>query len=137
MKNLFGLLLLLTLSLNSFGQISTEKELHGKWKVEEIVKENINPQLLPIIQEFKNLVFYFNENGQFELISNAKYEFIGELIEMAKDTKWTFDEDKLCVDIRPEKDKYSTIGIIIKETNEKTIFHLDETEIKLVMKKIE
>ncbi len=137
MKKIFTIIFLLTLSSTSFGQSLNEKEIYGKWKVEKIIEKPANPQFEPLIDGFKNATFFFNQNGNFELTSTSKSELFGMITEMTNGTKWKMEQKKHFVKIGNEEDRYSIMGISIKEINGKNIFHLDESGITLEMKKVE
>lgn len=137
MKNIFTLILLLTISSTTFGQTLSEKELYGKWKVEKIIKKPTNPQFTPIIDGFENATFFFNQNGIFKLSTTSKSELFLMITEMTNGTKWKVEKNKQYVKIGNQDDRYSIMGITIGEMNDKKTFHLDESGITLEMKKIE
>ena len=130
-------LLLLTFSLNSFGQISSKNEIYGKWKVEETIKQKVNPQSQSIIDELINSVFLFNSNSNFTFTTLSKSEFAGMIVEMTKGNQWKFSQNEQFIDIGTEANQYNTMRILIKKINGKIVFHLAETEIMLEMKKID
>ncbi|MBK5214684.1 MAG: hypothetical protein JJE55_13595 [Flavobacteriaceae bacterium] len=137
MKNIFALVFLITLSINSFGQISNEKEIYGKWTVEKIIDKPSNPQFQTLIEGFKNSIFTFNQNGDFELSSTSSSQLFAMVIEMTNGTKWKFDKSKQYIKIGIEEDRYSRMGISIRETNGSTLFHLNESGMTFEMKKVE
>ena len=136
MRKFLTLLLLLTLSLNSFGQIKSEKEICGKWKVEKITEKPAIPQAQPLIDGFRHAIFTFNENGSFELSTTSNSELFAMVTEMTNGAKWKFNQAKQYVDIGSEKDGYSVMGISVRENSGKILFHLDESGITLEMKKV-
>tara|TARA_B110000967_G_C18550172_1_gene394966 strand:- start:173 stop:604 length:432 start_codon:yes stop_codon:yes gene_type:complete len=135
MRNIFTLLILVTLCSTSFGQTLSKKEMYGKWKVEKVIKKPTNPQFKPLIVGFENSTFIFNQNGNFELNTTSKSELFGMFTKMTKGTKWKVEQNKNYVKIGNKDDKYSILGISIRKINEKKIFYLDETGITLEMKK--
>jgi len=138
MRRLFVLLLfLMTFGFNSFGQVSNEKEVIGKWKVEKITEKPTNPQFKPLIDGFKNSTFAFNQNGNFSLTTTSKSEIFGMITQMTNDTKWKFEQKEQYVKIGNKEDNYSIMGISIKEVNGKKLFYLDESGMTLEMKKVE
>lgn len=137
MKNIFALVFLIALSINSFGQISNDNEIYGKWKVERIIDKPSSPQFQPLIEGFKNSIFTFNQNGDFELSSTSSSQLFAMVTEMTNETKWKFEQDKQYVKIGSKEDKYSIMGITITEIHGKKVFHLNESGMTLEMKKVE
>jgi hypothetical protein len=137
MRKVFTLVLLITLSLTSFGQTLNEKEIYGKWKVEKIIKKPTNPQFATLIDGFENATFIFNQNGNFELNTTSKSQLFGMITEMTNGTKWKVEQDKQFVKIGNKDDGYSIMGISIREVNGKKTFYLDESGIIFQVEKIE
>lgn len=137
MRKIFVLIFLMTLSSAVFGQTLNEKEIYGKWKVDKIIEKPTNPQFTPLINGFENSTFFFNQNGSFELTTTSKSELFEMITEMTNGTKWKLEQNKQFVKIGNQDDGYSIMGISIREINGKKIFHLDESEITLEMKKNE
>lgn len=137
MKYTITLIFLIALYSNSFSQTLDEKEIHGKWNVQEIIKKPSNPQFAPLIDGFKNSTFIFNQNGIFELKTTSKSELFVMITDMTNGTKWKLERDKQFVKIGNEDDRYSIMGIAISEVNGKKIFYLEESGITLEMKKTE
>ena len=137
MRIIFTLIFLITLSSTSFSQTLNKKEMYGKWKVEKIIKKPTNPQFATLIDGFENSTFIFNQNGDFELNTTSKSELFGMITEMTNGTKWKVEQNKQFVKIGNEDDRYSIMGILIREINGEKTFHLDESGITLQMKKIE
>jgi hypothetical protein len=137
MKNIFTLIILITLCSTSFGQTLSEKEMYGKWKVEKVIKEPTNLQFKSLIAGFKNSTFIFNSNGNFKLNTTSKSELFAMITEMTNGSKWKMEQNKQYVKIGNQEDGYSIMGISVKENNGKKIFHIDESGITLEMKKTE
>lgn len=128
----------LFISLNSFGQITSESELIGKWKVVEILEKPTNSQLKPIIDGFEKSTFTFNENTDFELTTTNNSELFKMMMaEVSNETKWKFEIDKQLIKIGNQEDGYSYMGILVKIVKENIIFHLDESGLTFLMKKTE
>ena len=137
MRKFLSFLLLVSLSSSVFGQTLTEKDVYGKWKVVKLIEKPTNPQFVPLISGFENATFVFNQNGNFELTTTSKSELFGIITEMTDGTKWKFEQKSKYLKIGNQEDKYSIMGILVKEINGKIIFHLDESGVKLEMKKTE
>ncbi|KAB1158546.1 hypothetical protein F7018_07970 [Tenacibaculum aiptasiae] len=137
MRKFLTLLFLVSLSSSVFGQTLTEKDVYGKWKVAKLIKKPTNPQFVPLINGFENATFAFKQNGNFKLTTTSKSQLFGMITEMTDGTKWKLEQKSQYLKIGNEKDRYSIMGILIKEINGKIIFHLDESGIKMEMKKTE
>jgi hypothetical protein len=137
MRNIFILIILVTVCSTTLGQTLSEKEMYGKWKVEKIIKKPTSPKFKPLINGFENSTFIFNSNGNFKLNTTSKSELFKMFIEMTKGTKWKVERNKNYVKIGNKEDRYSIMGISVRNNNEMKIFHIDESEIILEMKKIE
>lgn len=137
MKKFSLLILLITISLNSFGQILNEKDIYGKWRVLDILEKPTSPQFQPLIDGFSNSTFSFNQNGNFELTTTSPSELFTIVTEMTNGTKWKFEKDEQYINIGTEKDRYSVMGISISEINRSKLFHLTESGITLEVKKVE
>ena len=137
MRKIFTLLFIITISTVSFSQTLNDKELYGKWKVEKITKRPSNPQFANVVEGFKNSTFNFSQSGDFELKTTSKSEVFGMLTEMTNGTKWKVEEGTSSVKIGNEEDGYTIMGIVIRDLNENKIFHLAESGINLLMKKVE
>ncbi len=137
MKKFSLLILLITLSFNSFGQISNEKDIYGKWSVVDIMEKPTNPQFQPLIDGFSNSTFSFKQNGNFELTTTSSSELFAMVTEMTNGTKWKFEKNKQYIKIGTEEDGYSIMEISISEINGSKLFHLTESKMTLEMKKVE
>lgn len=137
MRSIFAFIFLITLSTNSFGQISNEKEIYGTWKVDKIIEPPTSPQFRSLVEGFRNSTFTFYQNGNFDLTTTSNSELFGMVTEMTNGSKWKFDKNKQHVKIGTKEDGYSTMEISIKEINGSKIFQLIESEMTLEMKKVE
>ncbi|BCY28648.1 hypothetical protein [Flavobacterium okayamense] len=137
MRKFLTFVFLISLSSFVFGQTLTEKDLCGKWKVVRLIEKPTNQEFVPMINGFENATFVFNQNGNFELTTTSKSELFGMITEMTNGTKWKLEQKSQYVKIGNEKDRFSIMGILIKEINGKIIFYLDESGIKMEMRKTE
>ncbi len=135
MKKIYPSIMLLVSSLLSYGQSLTQKEINGTWKVTEIVAENPNPKLQPLANSFKSATFNFSDNNRFEVSTTQKTDLFEMIIKQTQNSKWQFKEDSQYIEIGTEEDGYSTMGILVEKTEEKILFHFDETEITLAVTK--
>ncbi|WP_435262661.1 hypothetical protein [Tenacibaculum sp. nBUS_03] len=131
------LIFLFTINLTVFGQLINKKDVYGKWTVQRIIDKPKNPQFKPLIKGFENSNFFFSENGSFELTTSSKSPLFEMITNMTKGTKWKLLQNKPFIKIGNKKDRYSIMGISITEINGVKIFYLDESGIKLEMKKVE
>jgi hypothetical protein len=132
MKKIFTLIVILSLSTVSFGQTLSEKEIVGKWEVEKIIKKPSNPQFSPLLEGFENSTFSFNQNGGFVLNTTSNTKLFEAVIEMTNGTQWKLGQNNT-VNIGSEADGYTIMEIVIREFNDKTLFHLSESGITLLM----
>ena len=137
MKKIQILIFIIAFSSNISGQVFNEKEIEGKWKVEKVVSENSNPELKILIEGFKSSTFTFHQNRNFELSTTSKSEMFTMITSMTKGAKWKYFQHNKSKRIGSQKDKYSIMGISIKELNGQILFYIEESGIVLQMKKIE
>lgn len=138
MRKILTLILLITLSSNVFGQVNNETELTGKWKVEKILEKPTNPQFKPLIDGFEKATFNFKSNKDFELTTTNNSELFKMMMtEVLNGTKWKFVKEKQLVKIGNQEDGFTSMGILVKKENGKLYFHLDESGLTFLMKKIE
>ena len=138
MRNIFTLLILISLSSISLGQTLSQNDISGKWKVEKVVEKPTDPELVTVLAGFENATFDFNQNGYFQLTFISKSELFIEIAEMTNGTKWKIEKaTPNYVKIGNQEDDYSIMGIIVREINGKIIFYIDESELALQMNKIE
>jgi len=136
MKKIFTLITILSLCLVSFGQTLNEEEIHGKWKVEKIIKKPSNPQFSPLLEGFENFTFSFDQNGDFELSTTSSTKFFEQITEMIKGTQWKLGQNNT-VNIGSEEDGFTIMEIVIREYHDKNLFHLSESGITLLAQKVE
>ncbi len=138
MRKTLTLILLITLSSIVLGQVNSETELTGKWKVERILEKPTNPQLKPLIDGFEKATFHFKVNKDFELTTtNSSELFKMMMAEVLSGTKWKFVSEKQLVKIGNQEDGFTAMGILVKKENGNLYFHLDESGLTFLMKKNE
>ncbi|MBC7557055.1 MAG: hypothetical protein H7195_08870 [Chryseobacterium sp.] len=120
------------LSIFSFSQI-TSSQIIGNWKVVKILNEIGNQDLA---NGFESAIFKFDNNFDFTLKSSNDNPLFSKIESMTKNTKWKIDSLKNKIRIGTKKDNYSTIFIEVEQKNERVIFHLIESDIKLEMMKL-
>ncbi|MGS2765137.1 hypothetical protein [Sinomicrobium sp. M5D2P9] len=132
------LVFMLIISISSFGQITNESELTGKWEVAKILEKPSDPEFKPLIDGFEKSIFIFKENRDFELITtNSSELFKMMMTEVLNGTKWKFVKDKQLIKIGNQEDGYTAMGILINKNNENLLFHIDESGLTFQMKKTE
>lgn len=119
-------------SIFSFSQI-TSNQIIGNWKVVKILNEIGNQDLA---NGFKSSVFKFDKNFNFTLKSSNDNPLFSQIESMTKNTKWKIDSLKNKIKIGTKKNNYSTMFIEVEQKNERVIFHLIESDIKLEMMKL-
>ena len=105
--------------------------------MEKVIKKPSNLHLWKIIKGFENSTYFFNENGDFQLITTSKSESFEMLTKMINGNKWEVEKNKQYVKIVEKEDGQLLLGIFIRENKGKKIFEIDETGIILQMNKIE
>ena len=136
MNKIFSLLFFLAISLTSLGQSFDKVQINGTWKVKSIIEKPTSPQFKPLIEGFKNASFDFNESGDFKLSTSSPSELFGMITQMTNGTKWLFEQNKQFIKIGNKDDGYSIMGISLRQTSGKKLFHLDESGMTLEMEKI-
>ncbi|SEG12949.1 hypothetical protein SAMN05421847_1486 [Halpernia humi] len=106
----------------------------GNWKVVKVLNELGNKDLT---KGFNSSIFKFDKNFNFALKSSDKNPLFSQIESMTKNSKWKIDPQKNRVKIGNKNDNYTTMFIEVERKNEKTIFHLTESNINLEVEKIE
>ena len=78
---------------------------------------------------------HLTKNGIFELKSVNTSKLFLMITNMLKNTKWKLDQNKQIIRIGNQENHFSTMGIIVKLKDSKTIFILDETLLEFEMVK--
>lgn len=132
---LFVIFIFLLVSTSQlFSQQLTKEDLLGSWKV---VDCQLNPemqmdldaegkkQMEQMRKGFVGTVFNFNPNNEFTIkFSDNIPKFMREL-EFVNKKKWKIEKGKM-IAIGTEEDKYSLLGIIVRNKQGKNYFFLDE-----------
>ena len=121
------LILLLSLSVNSFAQKMTDSLLVGAWRSQVVMKKPSNPNYRDIIDSFKMSVFKFKADHTFEISSEQNSQEFANLRKMTKGKSWKFDAITNTIKIGDAKDNFSTMKIKVKTVEGKTVFVLEET----------
>ena len=121
------LILLLSLSVNSFAQKMTDSLLVGAWRSQAVMKKPSNPNYRDIIDSFKMSVFKFKADHTFEISSEQNSQEFANLRKMTKGKNWKFDAITNTIKIGDAKDNFSTMKIKVKTVEGKTVFVLEET----------
>lgn len=114
-------------------QTIIKEEINGTWKVEKNLTKTTNPNFKDIIEGFLSSTFRFEQNGNFELYSPNKSKIFLMTLEMTKNKKWKFDNNRQLIKIGSEKDYFSIMGIYVKKNNGKIIFQIIESELEFEM----
>ncbi|WP_321297258.1 hypothetical protein [Marinifilum fragile] len=134
-KNILTLLLLL-ISIITFGENIEESDLIGTWKVINLTGDfppmpsEQHKQIDLLKVAFRESTFEFNADHSFSL----KIDF-NDFSDMMKNVHWKFNKEKSNVLIQEWKDKESAksilLEIIIEQRNGKIIFVLPESPFEL------
>lgn len=138
MNKIKFLILAFAVNLISFGQINTEADLIGKWAVNEMIDKPIEAQFKPILEAFEKSTFNFKPNKQIEITTTNATELFN-LMKMEifnEEAKWQFDESEQLIRIGNENEGFSWMIIKIKSNNEEPIFHIEETELTMRLRKL-
>lgn len=108
-------------------------KIYGKWKVQKNWTPKSDPKLNDLIAGFTEATFTFYENGNFVLQSKNTSQIFLMTLNMLKNAKWKFDQNRQMINLGNEKDYFSIMGIGVKEIEGKTFFLINETPIKLEM----
>jgi len=135
MKNILRILIL-TISISTFGQNIELKEVTGKWKTLEVETsmKNIDAGYKEIMELFKNSEFNFIKNNSFELKTpNGK---MPEFSEMFINTKWIYKKEDGIIKIGTEQDDFSTMEIRCETNSNGIYFYILESTLILKMEKM-
>jgi hypothetical protein len=133
-KNIIFLLLIFSICVQSQNDI--KKQILGSWKVENIIIESKNKNIIDFANSFKNSVFSFKENRTFIFNPKSNNQLILMFINQLKNAKWIYDEKDKKIKIGTDKDHYSTMGLSIKIENNTAFFYIDETELSFQLIRI-
>ena len=136
MKKHIILLTFLLISNIIICQTIKKEDIIGKWQVETNLTKTTDPKFKDLIEGFKSSIFKFEQNGNFEMSSPNKSKLFLMTLEMTKNKKWKFDNNRQLIKIGSEKDYFSIIGIYVKKNSGKIIFQISESELEFEMIKI-
>ncbi len=136
MKKYIIVLKFLLVSNIIISQSIKKEDINGTWQVEKNLTKTTDPKFKDLIEGFKSSIFKFEQNGNFELYSPNKSEIFLMTLEMTKNKKWKFDNNRQLIKIGSEKDYFSIIGIYVKKNSGKIIFRVSESELQFEMMKI-
>ncbi len=134
-KKLAITLLLITFSVKS--QTNIKENIIGGWRVEKVIIESKNKNIIDFGNSFYKSIFLFRENRDFSFSPEKNSELILMVVNQLKDAKWIFDDRDGKFKIGTDTDNYSTMSIEIKIENDKAYFHFDETDLNLELIRIE
>ncbi len=138
MNKISILILLFAVNLIGFGQIKTEADLIGKWAVKKMIDKPTKAQFKPIVDAFEKSTFNFKANKQIEVTSTNETELF-QLMKMEifnEEAKWQFDEYEQLIRIGNEDEGFSWMLIKIKHNREEPIFHVEETGLTMLLRKL-
>jgi hypothetical protein len=133
MKNI--LILILFISIQTLSQEVTKEKMYGTWKIQKNTTPITDPKFKDLINGFKEASFTFNDNGNFVLKSTNTSKLFLMTLNMLKNVKWKLDQNKQIISIGNQENHFSTMGIIVKLKDSKTIFLMDETPLEFEMVK--
>ena len=136
MKKHIIILISLLLSNITISQTIKKEDINGTWKVQKNLTKTTNSNFKDIIEGFLSSTFRFEQNGNFELYSPNKSGIFLMTLEITKNKKWKFDENRQLIKIGSEKDYFSIMGIYVKKNNGKIIFQISESELQFEMIRI-
>ncbi len=127
-------ILAFTINLICFGQIKSESELIGKWAVVKMIDKPTEAQFKPIVDAFEKCTFNFKSNHDFELTTTNETELYKMMVNevLNENVKWRFNSSTKKIGIGN-----SIMFIQIVSNNEEPVFHIEETGLNLLVKKIE
>lgn len=131
MKNI--LILFLFISIQTLSQELTKEKMYGTWKIQKNTTPITDPKFKDLINGFKEASFTFNDNGNFVLKSTNTSKLFLMTLNMLKNAKWKLDQNKQIISIGNQENHFSTMGIIVKLKDSKTIFLVDETPLEFEM----
>ena len=134
-KNIFILISFLISNI-LISQTIKKEQIIGTWKVEKTLTETSNPNFKDIIEGFTSSNFRFDENGNFGLSSPNKSKMFLMMLEMVKNKKWKLDNSRQLIKIGSEKDHFSIMEIIVKSSDDKIFFLINESKLEFEMQKI-
>jgi hypothetical protein len=135
MKQLI-LIALFFLSFNAKSQTAIKDLLIGNWKVENVIVKSTNKEMIELSKAFKNSIFSFKKNQDFNFTPKQKTKLTSMFEEMLQNKKWIYDEKRKSIRIGTAKDRYTIMGITPKIESNKAYFKLDESELNLELVKI-
>ena len=135
MKKILLILSLFVMGITSFAQDLSIDDIYGEWKVNRIVQSPNDIQFQALSDGFKNATFSFHEDGKFNITTSFNTPMFKIFTEKSDNANWIFDENNQHIKIGSKQNKYSIMGIVAKQENNKIFFHLDETELIMEMSK--
>ena len=135
MKKYLFIFSILLFSNNMISQEITQKNIIGKWKVVNVLKNIDNPNLKDIVKSFSSATFYFKENSDFKITTADNSKLFSMLTNMTNNSKWKLNKNNFGINVGNQSNEYNILKIIITEVNDKIIFHLSETELDLEVQK--
>jgi phosphopentomutase len=123
-------------SLSVKSQTAVKDQIIGNWKVENVIVKSTNKEMVELSQAFRNSIFSFTKNQDFNFTPKQKKKLTAMLTEMLQNQKWIFDEKKKSIRIGKANDHYTIMGITAKIENNKAYFKLEESELNLQLVKI-
>ncbi|ANW95058.1 hypothetical protein AXE80_01545 [Wenyingzhuangia fucanilytica] len=135
MKKTLLILCLFITGITCYGQELSKDDISGTWKVNKIVNSPNDLQFQALSDGFKNATFNFNDSGKFNITTSFNTEMFKVFTEKSNNSNWIFESNTQHIKIGSEQNRYSIMGIIVKQQDDKILFHLDETELIMEMAK--
>ncbi|MDO3693537.1 hypothetical protein QVZ41_01580 [Wenyingzhuangia sp. chi5] len=135
MKKTLLILFLFIVGITCYGQNLSKDDITGEWKVNKIVNSPDDLQFQALSDGFKNATFSFHKNGKFNINTTFNTPMFKLFTEKSDNTHWIFIDNEQHIKIGHQSNQYSIMGIVIKQKNNKILFHLDETELIMEMSK--
>ena len=122
----------------------TNEFITGKWVVDSVAlnmeagNSKQKDALAQMVKGFEKVQFDFKPNGNLDI----KYpdgkapEIFDDLFPPGKQLQWKFSEAERLISIGTSKDYLSLMGFVVSNQGKQVCFSIEETEIKLRVKKM-
>lgn len=141
MKNLILILTLLVLSYSTYPQEIKTSWITGDWRVEKAthrssqLDEEQKQMMQMVLNGFTNSIFSFKASGQFNLRFNDQLKGMMKELYFLENAKWKTNKELTEIQIGTKEDNFSLMGLDVKKEGNTVFFLIQESTIKLEMKK--
>uniref|UniRef100_UPI0040498234 hypothetical protein n=1 Tax=Flavobacterium sp. TaxID=239 RepID=UPI0040498234 len=122
----------------AYSQTNNQNDFIGKWQVIENsnIKKKHDLHTQEFVDIFKDALFEFKEDGNFNIVLKSKIISVSELIGVTKGITWKYDAKRNYIMVGTEKDNYSIIGFKFFTKNDESYLKLVDSEVVLKVQKI-